>query len=53
MVVESPSPGGGSADALAIRPMVYLSLTFDHRVLDGAIADEFLGRVVKRLETWS
>ncbi|MGH2605054.1 MAG: dihydrolipoamide acetyltransferase family protein [Anaerolineales bacterium] len=53
VVVESPSPGGGSADALAIRPMVYLSLTFDHRVLDGAIADDFLGRVVKRLETWS
>jgi 2-oxoglutarate dehydrogenase E2 component (dihydrolipoamide succinyltransferase) len=53
VVVESPSPGGEPADALAIRPMVYLSLTFDHRILDGAIADDFLGRVVKRLETWS
>lgn len=53
VVVESPSPGGVAADALAIRPMVYLSLTFDHRILDGTIADEFLGRVVKRLETWS
>ncbi len=34
-------------DALAIRPMCYLSLTFDHRVLDGAEADGFL-MVVKR-----
>jgi pyruvate/2-oxoglutarate dehydrogenase complex dihydrolipoamide acyltransferase (E2) component len=31
-------------DAIAIRPMVYLSLTFDHRILDGASADWFLGR---------
>ncbi len=53
VVVESPSPGGGSAEALAIRPKVYLSLTFDHRILDGAIADDFLMRVVKRLETWT
>jgi 2-oxoglutarate dehydrogenase E2 component (dihydrolipoamide succinyltransferase) len=37
-------------DAIAIRPMVYLSLTFDHRILDGAIADYFLGKVVKTLE---
>ena len=28
-------------DAIAIRPMVYLSLTFDHRILDGAIGDYF------------
>jgi len=34
-------------DAIAIRPMVYLSFTFDHRVLDGAGADRFL-TVVKR-----
>ncbi|MGH2627126.1 MAG: 2-oxo acid dehydrogenase subunit E2, partial [Anaerolineales bacterium] len=53
VVVESPAPGGGPADALAIRPMVYLSLTFDHRILDGAIADDFLMRVVKRLEAWT
>jgi 2-oxoglutarate dehydrogenase dihydrolipoamide succinyltransferase (E2 component) len=37
-------------DAIAIRPMVYVSLTFDHRILDGAIADYFLGAVVKSLE---
>ncbi len=37
-------------DAIAIRPMVYLSLTFDHRILDGAIADYFLSKVVESLE---
>lgn len=26
-------------DAIAVRPMAYLSLTFDHRILDGAVAD--------------
>ncbi len=39
-------------DAIAIRPMVYLSFTFDHRVLDGASADTFLAHVVTALETW-
>lgn len=39
-------------DAIAIRPMVYISLTIDHRILDGAIADYFLGEVVKSLENW-
>ncbi len=40
-------------DALAIRPMVYLSLTFDHRILDGALADQFLSEVVKSLENYT
>ena len=39
-------------DAIAIRPMVYLSLTFDHRILDGAGADGYLARVVETLQTW-
>ncbi len=39
-------------DTIAIRPMVYLTLTFDHRILDGAGADRFLGVVVKSLENW-
>ena len=39
-------------DAIAIRPMAYLTLTFDHRILDGAIADYFLGKVVKSLQGW-
>jgi len=39
-------------DAIAIRPMVYLTLTFDHRILDGAVADHFLAKVVESLENW-
>jgi pyruvate/2-oxoglutarate dehydrogenase complex dihydrolipoamide acyltransferase (E2) component len=39
-------------DAIAVRPMVYLSLTFDHRILDGALADGFLAKVVAELENW-
>ena len=37
------------ADMIAIRPMVYLTLTFDHRILDGAIADYFLAEVMRGL----
>jgi pyruvate/2-oxoglutarate dehydrogenase complex dihydrolipoamide acyltransferase (E2) component len=40
-------------DVIAIRPMVYLSLTFDHRILDGAAGDHYLGKVVELLENWS
>jgi 2-oxoglutarate dehydrogenase E2 component (dihydrolipoamide succinyltransferase) len=40
-------------DAIAIRPMVYLSLTFDHRILDGAIGDYFLAKVVESLQNWN
>lgn len=40
-------------DAFAIRPMVYLSLVFDHRILDGASADAYLSKVKATLETWS
>jgi pyruvate/2-oxoglutarate dehydrogenase complex dihydrolipoamide acyltransferase (E2) component len=39
-------------DVIAIRPMVYISLTFDHRILDGAIADYFLGKVVESLQNY-
>jgi len=39
-------------DVIAIRPMAYLTLTFDHRILDGAIADYFLGHVVTTLQNW-
>jgi pyruvate dehydrogenase E2 component (dihydrolipoamide acetyltransferase) len=39
-------------DAIAIRPMVYLALSFDHRIIDGAVADQFMGRVKSRLEKW-
>jgi 2-oxoglutarate dehydrogenase E2 component (dihydrolipoamide succinyltransferase) len=53
VVVEAQDAAGESDDAMAIRPMVYLTLTFDHRIIDGAIADRFLAGVVKLLETWS
>lgn len=43
---------GVETEALVIRPMVYLSLTFDHRILDGAVADRFLADLVARLEGW-
>ena len=39
-------------DAIAIRHRVYLSLSWDHRVIDGALASQFLGRVKQNLETW-
>ena len=37
-------------DAIAIRPMGYLSLSFDHRVIDGATADQFTAKVKHYLE---
>ena len=40
-------------DTISVRPMVYLTLTFDHRILDGAIADYFLAKVVETLENWT
>jgi len=58
VVLEAGSDAGNSTDAehltdaIAIRPMVYLTLTFDHRILDGAIADYFLSSVVSKLENW-
>ena len=39
-------------DAIAIRSMMYLSLSFDHRVMDGANADAFLHKVKDILEGW-
>jgi 2-oxoglutarate dehydrogenase E2 component (dihydrolipoamide succinyltransferase) len=49
VVVISDASGN---DAMAIRPMAYLSLTFDHRILDGAIADHFLAKLIDALENW-
>ena len=39
-------------DAIAIRPMAYLSLGYDHRIIDGAVADEFMSHVKHQLENW-
>jgi pyruvate dehydrogenase E2 component (dihydrolipoyllysine-residue acetyltransferase) len=40
-------------DAIAIRSMVYLTLSYDHRVVDGATAHQFMRRVKERLENWT
>jgi 2-oxoglutarate dehydrogenase E2 component (dihydrolipoamide succinyltransferase) len=39
-------------DAIAIRPMAYLTLGYDHRIIDGAVADEFMSHLKKTLENW-
>ncbi len=49
VVMTDPNQG----DVLAIRSMMYLSLTFDHRIIDGAIADYFLAKLVNTLRDWS
>ncbi|HLK48122.1 MAG TPA: 2-oxoglutarate dehydrogenase, E2 component, dihydrolipoamide succinyltransferase [Bryobacteraceae bacterium] len=40
-------------DAIAIRSISYLSLTFDHRLIDGALADQFVAKAKQVLEEWS
>jgi len=40
-------------DAIAIRSICYLSLTFDHRLIDGALADQFTAKAKAVLENWS
>lgn len=40
-------------DSIAVRPMVYMSFVFDHRILDGASADWFLAKVKETLENWA
>jgi pyruvate dehydrogenase E2 component (dihydrolipoamide acetyltransferase) len=39
-------------DAIAIRPMAYLTLGYDHRIIDGAVADEFMSIIKRTLENW-
>ena len=39
-------------DAIAIRSIVILSLSFDHRVVDGAVADQFMADIQHQLENW-
>ncbi len=46
VVVEGPD-----GDSIAIRPMTYLCMSWDHRVLDGATAARFLGGIKRRLES--
>jgi pyruvate dehydrogenase E2 component (dihydrolipoamide acetyltransferase) len=40
-------------DAIAVRSMVYLTLSYDHRVVDGAVAHQFVGKVKAYLEAWN
>ncbi|HZT29086.1 MAG TPA: 2-oxoglutarate dehydrogenase, E2 component, dihydrolipoamide succinyltransferase [Bryobacteraceae bacterium] len=40
-------------DAIAIRSICYLSLSFDHRLIDGALADQFTAKIKEALENWS
>jgi pyruvate dehydrogenase E2 component (dihydrolipoamide acetyltransferase) len=40
-------------DAIAIRSMVYLTLSYDHRVVDGAVAHQFMAKVKHTLENWT
>ncbi|HET7706376.1 MAG TPA: 2-oxoglutarate dehydrogenase, E2 component, dihydrolipoamide succinyltransferase [Thermoanaerobaculia bacterium] len=46
VVVESEE-----GDSIAIRKMAYISLTFDHRLIDGAVADQFMAKVKESLES--
>jgi pyruvate/2-oxoglutarate dehydrogenase complex dihydrolipoamide acyltransferase (E2) component len=39
-------------DSIAIRPMTYLCMSWDHRALDGALAAQFLSALRKKLENW-
>ena len=39
-------------DAIGIRPMAYLTLGYDHRLIDGAVADQFMAMLKQRLENW-
>jgi len=49
-VVVSDAQGN---DSIAIRSMVHLTLGYDHRAIDGAIADQFMALVKKTLENWN
>jgi 2-oxoglutarate dehydrogenase E2 component (dihydrolipoamide succinyltransferase) len=40
-------------DSIAIRSVVHLTLGYDHRLVDGAVADQFMAQVKKNLETWN
>jgi len=48
MVVEGP----GGTEAIAIRPMMYLSISYDHRLVDGAYASQFMAQIRTNLQTW-
>ena len=45
-------PGADGEDTIAIRTCAYFSISFDHRIIDGAVADQFLAFVKKTIETF-
>jgi pyruvate dehydrogenase E2 component (dihydrolipoyllysine-residue acetyltransferase) len=45
-------PGADEEDTIAIRTCAYFSISFDHRVIDGAVADQFLAFVKKTIESF-
>ncbi len=47
MVVTGPD----GSDAIAIRSMAFMGISYDHRLLDGAMADHFMNHVKKTLES--
>ena len=47
MVIET-----AEGDAIGIRHMMYLSLSYDHRVVDGSIGASFLSEVAREFESW-
>ena len=49
-LVIALGPSTDGTDAIAIRPMAYLPMSWDHRALDGAEAARFLSRIKERLE---
>ena len=40
-------------DTVAIRSMVYLTMSYDHRVVDGAVGHKFMAGIKQGLESWS
>jgi 2-oxoglutarate dehydrogenase E2 component (dihydrolipoamide succinyltransferase) len=44
---------GSGGDSIAIRSICHISLGYDHRVIDGAVADQFLRSVAQHLENWN
>jgi 2-oxoglutarate dehydrogenase E2 component (dihydrolipoamide succinyltransferase) len=44
--------GPDGEDTIAIRTCAYFSLSFDHRIVDGADADKFLGYIKQQLESY-
>ena len=47
VVIETPA-----GDAILVRHMMYLSMSYDHRIVDGAIGSQFLAAVAKAFEAW-